>query len=117
MEDSASERLFADRFRAKKKLRQGLGIETFFGADLRDGGEVIISVARPTILVDGAKARLAYEVAALNRLGGTNDPAPIFLDSDGDVVLLVRRFIQGVTLEERLRNDGALTPAEVVELG
>src|SRR5262245_19119967 len=108
--------MFSNRFRATKKLRSGPDIETFSGTDARDGAEVLIMAARRAALVEGAEARLAYEVAVLNRLDGAGSPGPIHFDSDGDAVFLVRRFIRGMTLEERLGKHDALNAVEAVEL-
>lgn len=115
-DEAISGRVFAGRFAVHELLGRSRRSVTCGGTDLRTGEPVVIKAARADLFGVTARARLEYEIAVLNQHQGFSGRAGIHLVSDGDLVVCVRPFLEGVSLADRLER-GRLEPGEVVSLG
>jgi signal transduction histidine kinase len=113
-ETEVTERVLSGRFKIARLLKSGQGLETLLGTDVSDGSAVVIRMVPWRLLTEGHKARLAYELGALERAapeGGGHVHG-----TDGEILYWVRRFIEGATLEEQLRKR-PLGPTQSIDLG
>src|SRR3954468_20442204 len=97
-----NERVLAGRFRAERLLGEVLGAETWLSEDLLSRDKVVIKVS-PDRLPESLLRRLELEADGLGRLRDPLLTPWIHLGREGEFRYLVRPFIPGRTLEERLR--------------
>jgi two-component system sensor kinase len=97
-----SDRIFADRYRVVRILKQGNGIETLLGTDLLENQSIIIKTAADDALSVGAQMRLEHEANVLRQIRG-NEFAPLLhLGRESGLLFLVEPLVPGITLECRL---------------
>jgi signal transduction histidine kinase/tetratricopeptide (TPR) repeat protein len=101
-------RILGSRFRRLRLLKQGMGIETWLAADQATGAEVVLKTALPD-----AQARNLLEAQIPQTVPA---PANLHVSFEGDLWYVVRPFVPGVTLAERLRR-GPLSARETVTVG
>lgn len=116
------DRPIAERYRDGRRLKVGQGIETWLAVD-EDGREVVARAAPLRAVGAAARKWLEIEIELLNQL--TSPPADgaptrragrLTLGVEGDSLVLVRPFVPGMTLKERLAGD-PLSIDEVIDLG
>jgi signal transduction histidine kinase len=105
-----AENLLGEDYSAVELVRSAPGIDTFYATDTRDQRRVVVKRIAPPLAPD-ALARLDHDVAALQR---SLSRGPEW-SSTTDSTLLIRPFVTGTTLAERLR-DGALSLRHVLTL-
>jgi two-component system sensor kinase len=111
--------VLSGRFKIGRLLKRGLGLETLLGTDAADGNSVVIKTVSGRLLTEAHKARLGYELGALERAAPEGPGGPggnVHLGSDGETLYWARRFIEGETLNERLRRR-PLELMEAIDLG
>ncbi len=96
-------RLFGGRYRAQRLLGAGKGIETFLASDLQTGESVILKSVRSGTISAGTRLRLGHEATVLRQLQSPCIAPLLETGEDGDCCYLVTGYVEGVTLEERLR--------------
>jgi len=110
-----TERVLSGRFRAERLLGEVLGAETWLAEDLLSRDQVVVKASRDR-LPEGLLKRLELEADGLRRLRDPLLTPWIHLGQEDDFRYLVRPFIPGRTLEERLR-ERRLTVPEALHLG
>lgn len=103
-------------YRVLQELGQGgMGI-VHLALDER-GRAVAVKVLRPHVAHDeDARARLAREVDTLARVR-SDRIAPVFdADLDGDRPYIVTRYVPGPSLDQLVRDDGPLSPQQLLAL-
>ena len=87
-------------------------------AEDADGRDVALKLLRPEIADDPrARARLAREVRALQRVHSDNIARPVDAELDGRGAFVATEFIPGPTLDDAVRARGALHLEAVREIG
>ncbi len=104
---------FSETIRLDKVVKTAPRVVTSVGVDLRDGARVVVKSLAAPELSPAALGRLEYEVRALGELGISS--APIFFERTDDRVSVVRRFVPGDSLAERLTT-GPLTVRAAIRL-
>ena len=106
------------RFRPVRSLKHTGGITTLLARDVTEEREVVAKVLSGEVLSAARRAHLSHEAAALREQAPEVSPALTILQAgDGTgAVGLVRRFVSGTSLDERL-GSARLPLAEVVALG
>ena len=112
----ATARIFGDRFQATRILWRAGDITTYHGRDLQRHAEVVIQTAPGEGFGTTARVRLDYELAILNEHGDRALRGALHAGAEGDVIYLVRPFIAGISLAERLR-EGPLAVEDSVRIG
>jgi signal transduction histidine kinase len=107
---------FGGRFRVVSLLKSGQGIDTWLGEDAQGGRRVLIKAARASTLPPGSRHRLEHEARVLAQLESPFVASSIHTGQEGGLVFLVFPFVEGITLEERLRR-GPLPVEEAVHAG
>lgn len=114
--------LLCDRFAIRRTIATG-GMGTVYEAwDAELKTAVAVKVIRPEIVHDAEVVdRFRREVALARRITSPNVCRTFDLERTvhrgREVVFLTMEFLPGVTLAERLRACGALTPAEALRVG
>ncbi|MBO3142078.1 serine/threonine-protein kinase [Dermatophilus congolensis] len=94
----------------------GMGI-VYLGTDAGGRG-VAVKVLQPHIAADGsARARLRREFSSLQRIDDPRVAPLVDADLDGETPYLVTRYVPGLSLDQRVRESGPLSLAEVRVLG
>ncbi|HEV2786555.1 MAG TPA: hypothetical protein VGV67_09225, partial [Solirubrobacteraceae bacterium] len=89
-------------FHVVRLLRRERGIATFLGEETSSGAPVVIRATASARLTTDAQARLEHEVGALHGGDPTLLAAPLAVGRRGDEAFVVRAYVEGVTLGERL---------------
>ncbi|HVG98301.1 MAG TPA: serine/threonine-protein kinase [Chloroflexota bacterium] len=107
--------LLASRYLAGEAIGRG-GMGTVYrGTDLRTGGAVAIKVLLPHFARDPVyRERLRREAQAAAALSSPRVVRVIDLDADAETPFIVLEYVAGETLQERLRREGRLPPAEAL---
>ena len=80
--------------------------------------QVAVKVLSPTLAMSGAaRQRFAREARAAAAVVHPNVMAIHAVRSDGPLPYFVMPFLQGETLDQRIRRQGALEPVEVLRIG
>jgi len=96
-------------------LKRERGVATFVGEDTT-GARMVLKTAAAARFTAGAPARLEHDVTALRGVDATVLAAPLEAGRRGDEAYVVRAYVEGITLSERLRR-GRLSPREAIEVG
>ena len=99
-----SGRRLGNRFELAQRLKAGRGISTWDGVDLRTGERIAVKVTSSTALVPAARHRLEHEAAVLAHLDSPFIVPVRHLGTSGDWLYLVTPWLQGETLEARLKD-------------
>jgi len=102
------------RFRCDHVVKSGHGVQTCIGTDLLLDAPVVIKRAASAELADGMRARLEHEADVL-KLIGSSGPSQVVVAREGAAFSLVRPYVPGITLEERLRG-GPLSLASALRV-
>ncbi|ROR96111.1 serine/threonine protein kinase [Salana multivorans] len=95
----------------------GMGAVWEARGDGGDGTPVALKLLHPGISSDpDARARLAREVANLNRLRGTKVSRVLDAELDADVPFIVTELVEGLTLEDSVSQEGAFDPVDLYPL-
>ncbi|HSP77581.1 MAG TPA: protein kinase, partial [Myxococcaceae bacterium] len=109
-------RRLGNRFELTQRIKQGRGITTWLGVDLRTRARLVVKMTPAFSLAPAARQRLEHEA---NVLGSLHSPylVPILhFGHAGDLLYLVMPFLPGVSLQERLTN-GTLSVPEALTVG
>jgi signal transduction histidine kinase/tetratricopeptide (TPR) repeat protein len=109
--------VFGQRYAATTLLKDGLGVQTFLGRDLRDGSAVVIKRACATEVSPGAQLRLEHEAEVLRDFAGAGIAPLLDVGRQGNLFYLVMPFIAGVTLAERIAAGGPLSTTDAIAVG
>lgn len=93
------------------------GMGVVHRAETADGTFVAIKMLHPGIATAESRDRLAREVESQRRIRHANVAEVLDADTDCDRPYIVTQFINGPTLEARVKQDGALTRGELAVLG
>lgn len=104
------------RFRCDRVVKSGHGVQTCVGTDLLLDAPVVIKRAASAEVADAMRARLEHEADVLKLIGGASGLSPVVVAREGGAFSLVRPFVAGITLEERLRG-GSLSVASALRVG
>lgn len=113
--DSAG-RIFGGRFQVTRLLKRSRGIETFLGVDQDTGDDVVIKATAAGDIPASVRLRLEHEAGILRQI--EHDALVPVLDfgSDDSHLYLTMPFVNGSTLEHRLK-DAPLSAAETIVVG
>ncbi|GAA2726435.1 serine/threonine-protein kinase [Cellulomonas aerilata] len=93
------------------------GMGTVYRAEDGGGSPVALKLLHPHVGADPAsRERLRREVAALQRLRHPGVAAVLDAEADSTEAFLVTELVVGRSLEQHVREHGALAPAELVDL-
>jgi two-component system sensor kinase len=106
----------AERYEVRARLRDGPGVVTLLAADVRDGALVVIKRLPAAELRSGARASLERDVELLRRVPARWLVPPVELGEEGGELWVVRPFVPGLGLEERLRH-APLGAREAIRVG
>ncbi|MHB8879457.1 MAG: serine/threonine-protein kinase, partial [Myxococcaceae bacterium] len=107
---------FGQRYRTKRLLMRGQSVDTWLAEDLARGGEVVLRTIAAGAVPPSVRHRLEREVAALRSIRCPELTPPLHLGRQDDQLYLVRSFIRGTTLAERLAR-GRLSVPEAIAVG
>ncbi|HWC25306.1 MAG TPA: AAA family ATPase, partial [Solirubrobacteraceae bacterium] len=94
---------FGDRYATARLLKRSLGVTTYSGRDLRTGARVVIKTARAAEVSAATQLRLEHEADVLAGIDPRSIASPLEVGRARDVLYVVRRYVDGTTLEQRLR--------------
>jgi diguanylate cyclase (GGDEF)-like protein/PAS domain S-box-containing protein len=114
--DNAGGLVLAGRFQCQRLLKQGRGVDTWLGVDLGGGGTIVVKTLAGQGVSAATTARFEHEAQVLRRVSGPSLQPLLAGGREGDVLFLVQRFVEGVTLRERLAS-GPLTVASALTVG
>ena len=106
---------YGSGFRALALLKRSRGVTTFIG-ESASGRRVIIKTTPAATVAAAELVRLEREVSLLRDVDGAMLAAPCEAGRHGDEVYVVRPYVEGVTLADRLR-EGPLSVREVIDVG
>ncbi len=109
--------VFGRCYEATTLLKSGLGVQTFLGKDLRNDEPVIIKQTRAANVPPGAQLRLEHEAGVLRRLVDLGIGPLLDVGREGDAFHVVMPFVPGLTLGERIAQDGPLTVSDTIAVG
>ena len=109
-------RRLGNRFELTQRIKQGRGIITWLGVDLRTGSRLVIKTTSAVSLVPTARQRLEHEASVLSALHSPYLVPVVHFGSWGDLLILVTPFVSGVSLQERLAS-GTLSVEEALTVG
>ena len=107
-------RVLAGRFELVECIKGRSGVETWRGTDLFGGSPVIVKLVPTRGMTSATRFRLEHEALVLSELELA--ARPVAVGGDGSAMYLAQSFVEGVNLEELLR-DGALPVATAVQIG
>ncbi|MHB0955178.1 MAG: ATP-binding protein [Pirellulaceae bacterium] len=99
-----TERFFGGRYQAVRVLKEGDDAQTWLATDLEQGESVIVKTLPLASVPQGTRMRLEQECRQLCELHGMAQPPLLDLGSDGECLYLVMPYIEGISLETRLRS-------------
>jgi hypothetical protein len=94
----------------------GMGV-VFHAEDLQLKRPVALKAMRPALTGGAARQRFLREAQAMAAVKHDHVVTIYQVDQDRDVPFLAMEFLAGETLEDRLKREGKLPPAEVLRLG
>ena len=103
-------------FRALRLLKSERGESTYVGEDCTSGAQVVIKMTAAVRFTDAERLCCEHEIGALHDVDATLLAAPSSVGINGDDAYCVRAYVDGITLQERIR-DGPMSPREVVDVG
>ena len=116
-------KLIRNKYRILETLGQNAFSETFLATDRRKWGfrRYIIKKLRPILGnpdIKDIKHLFYQEASVLKRLSGNHPQIPRLYEYflEGEDFYLVREWIDGLTLKQKVEQQGKLTPAEVEEI-
>ena len=110
--------LLADRYLLAEPLGSGGMADVVTAHDQRLGRDVAIKLIRPELLADpNSRARLLREARAAAALHHPHAVTVHDVHDDGERPFIVMELVEGGSLADRLREDGALEPEETLAIG
>jgi two-component system sensor kinase len=109
-------RVFSDRYRALRLLKEGQGVETWLASDPSSGQLVVVKTVSRESLSSFAQARLAHEADVLGQIHSPFVAPILHCGQDEALVCLVMPFLPGQTLAQRLTR-GPLPLHDAITLG
>ena len=101
-------------YRLLTKIGEG-GMGVVHLAQAPDGRRVALKVLRPHVVGDDeARARLAREVASLQRIHSPRVAEVLDADPWGELPFVATRYVPGLSLHEHLRTEGPITGTDLV---
>jgi serine/threonine protein kinase len=97
-------------------LKRERGVATFLRVDTASGARTILKTAPADRLGEGAQHRLEREIELLRGVDPTRLAAPLTAGREGDEAWVVRDYVDGITLSDRIRR-GPLSPREAITVG
>ena len=107
---------FSERYRAIEWLKKGPVGETFRATDSQTGRDVVVMRVPARVVSAGVRMRLEHEASVLRSLASPWASPLLDLAWSGDCLELVRPFVPGNSLQNRLRH-GPLSLAETLTVG
>ncbi len=104
------------RFRVLRPLKVGQGVETWLGENAKDHRPVVVKLASATSVPLNVQLRLEHEATVLRNLNSPFLTPLLDVGRQGILFYFVLPFVDGVTLEERLRA-GPLNLRETLRVG
>jgi two-component system sensor kinase len=95
-------RFFGNRFQPTQLLKEAQGIKTLLGTDFAKRCEVVIKIIPASRVSATAHQRLEYEMHMLRKIQSPHLVAPLAVGVEEDLFYIVRLFVQGASLAERL---------------
>ena len=106
--------LLHERYRPRRLLKGGDGVDTYLAEDLDDNGAlVVVKHVQADRVPLAVRLRLEHEASVLARLGEPSFRPLLAFERDGDHLFLVQPFVPGRTLADRL-GEGPLTVAGTI---
>ena len=116
-------KLIQNRYRILETLGKNSFSETFLGRDKSwfSRRRYVVKKLRPILgnpLVEDVRRSFCREASILKRLSGNNPQIPQLYDYflDGEDFYLVREWIDGMTLKQKVEQEGKLPASEVKEI-
>ena len=104
---------FIDEYTLEARLGSG-GFGVVYAATAADGSPVALKVLRPELSDDPAlRRRLAREAEALRRVEGDRTVQVLDVVIDDDQTYLVMERLEGVTLDDLVKDEGPLQAASL----
>ena len=120
MSVSAETRLFGERYRATRLLKQGKWVQTLLAEDTVDSVDVVVKTTSAAVS-PAAQARLEHEAKTLRTMRSPALAPLLDLGREEGLLYLVMPYIEGVDLQTRLQdgplglNDGMTVARWVLE--
>ncbi len=103
MPDGPPPRVFGDRFREERILKQGHSMETLYGLDVTNGEAVVIKAVVADRISPAARMRLEHEAEVLRKIDSPLLVPLLAVGQHGGLFFMVTRYQAGTTLETLLR--------------
>lgn len=104
------------RFRALRRIKQGLGIETWLGEETASGRRVVIKATLGAASFQSVEQRLEKEASVLRDIQGSATAPLLEVGRRAGRLYIVMAYVEGETLERRLSH-GPLGIPEAVTVG
>lgn len=103
--DSNLQLRIGGRYTLDERVKRGGNIETYFGTDTETGDSVVIKTAGLRNVATGAAMRLRHEADVMRHIESDSMLRVLDVGEQNELLYLVMPFVEGVTLESRLRNE------------
>lgn len=107
---------FAHRYRLRRMLKSGNGVDTFQAVDIQTGRDVVVKSIDPGIVHAAARLRFEHETQVLRKLTGKGLPGLHDGGTADGRMFLVQPLVAGATLEHELQR-GALSLTASLRIG
>lgn len=108
--------LYGGRYQTSTLLKSGQGISAWLGRDTVSGAAVVIKLTAAHTVPEAMRHRLEHEARVLRTLRGSRNVSTLASGTAGEQFFLVLPYIEGQSLEARLRR-GPLSVIDTVRLG
>ena len=98
--DRSGSALFADRYRTRRVLKSGNGVDTWLADDTITGDAVVLKLVDPAYVHGAARLRFAHETQVLRALAGLGLPGLCDAGETDDRLFLVQPYVDGQTLQQ-----------------
>lgn len=110
-------RLCVDRFGIPVVLRQNAHEDTLKAIDLESNGLVAVQIEPAADFGETEREQLENEARAACQIDHVNVPRLRDFGFDDDQLVYVTDYLEGVTADEWIRRNGAMTPRAVLQIG
>ena len=99
-----AEQMMGGRYQVVRILRESEGTQTLLANDLETSEPVVIKTLRNAVVPQGIRMRLEQECRQLCELHSMDQPPLLDVGTEGSCLYLVMPYVEGVSLEARLRS-------------